>query len=214
VFPILACKRQQGKKTENKQTKLTLPSISSDPHLSCYTKVSENKSSHETRQESGFLRHSFKKQIHNLSRNANSQKQSDFYSSTAAAGAPSLPLFPRSRSSAIRSLSTQQQENTQNAGEGGKKLKKTITNANAKTTNQKITKIKIKTVKNRSQKKRNCKNNKTKLLSQQTTQTKQSEAREKIETKEIVKNSVPPDATPSPPPPPSSHSKQNQTRLL
>jgi hypothetical protein len=52
--------------------------------------VSENKSSHETRQESGFLRHSFKKQIHNLSRNANSQKQSDIYSSTAA-GAPSLP---------------------------------------------------------------------------------------------------------------------------
>jgi hypothetical protein len=35
---------------------------------------------------------------------------------------------------------------------GGKKLKKTITNANAKTRNQKITKIKIKTVKNPSQK--------------------------------------------------------------
>jgi hypothetical protein len=68
---------------------------------------------------------------------------------------PFLP-FPRSRSSAIHSLSTQQQENTQNAqnaGEGEKKTEKTITNANAKTINQKITKIKTKTVKNPSQKK-------------------------------------------------------------
>jgi hypothetical protein len=58
---------------------------------------------------------------------------------------------------------------------GKKKLKKNITNANAKTMNQKITKIKIKNVKNPSQKKKNCKNNnnnnKTKLLSKQTTQT-------------------------------------------
>jgi hypothetical protein len=97
--------------------------------------------------------------------------------SSTAAGAPSLPTFPRSRSSAIRSLSTQQQENTQNAGEGEKKTEKPITNANAKTMNQKITKIKIKTVKNPSpkKKKKNCKNNnnnnETKLLLQQTTQT-------------------------------------------
>jgi hypothetical protein len=156
---------------------------------------------------------------HNLSRNANSQKQSDFYSSTAA-GAPSLPPFPRSRSSAIRSLSTQQQENTQNAGEGGKKTEKNHHKRkcqnqepkNHKNQNQNCQESEPKTKK----KKKNCKNNnnKTKLLSQQTTQTKQSEAREKIEMKELVKNYVPPDATPTPPPPPSSHSKQNQTRLL
>jgi hypothetical protein len=51
---------------------------------------------------------------------------------------------------------------------GGKKLKKTITNANAKTRNQKFTKIKIKTVKNPSQK------NKIKLQKQQQQQRNQA----------------------------------------
>jgi hypothetical protein len=130
------------------------------------TRQDRNPDSYDTHSRNKF---------HNLSRNANSQKQSDIYSSTAA-GIPSLPPFPRSRSSAIRSFSTQQQENTQNAGEGGKKTEKNNRkrkcqnheSKNHKNQNQKRQKSEPK-------KKKNCKNNnnnnRTKLLSQQTTQT-------------------------------------------
>lgn len=95
VFPILAYKRQQGKKKKQKTSKqnslcllyrriLTSVATRKCQKINPPTRQDRNPDSYDT--------HSRNKS-HNLSRNANSQKQSDFYSSTAA-GAPPLPFLP------------------------------------------------------------------------------------------------------------------------